>query len=93
MSRGLSCGTGGPPGLPAAIGIEQARDIHYRALTTYLTRHATFRQTRAALRRAALDLYGQATAAVVDAAYDLVGVQRDNGSTPRCNADFATACT
>jgi len=58
------------------IGIDRAGAIFYRALTQYLTSHADFAGARAATKRAALDLEGRDTAAIVDLAWDAVGVPK-----------------
>lgn len=57
-----------------ASGREKAERIFYRGFTAYLTPAATFRDARAATLRAARDLYGEAEAAQVAAAWAAVGV-------------------
>ncbi len=56
------------------IGVERAGAIFYRALAQYLTPQADFAAARAATVRAALDLEGSDTAAIVNLAWDAVGV-------------------
>jgi len=58
-----------------AGGRERAERIFYRGFTAYLTPSATFRDARAATTRAARDLYGEAEAAQVAAAWSAVGVE------------------
>jgi bacillolysin len=52
-----------------------AERIFYRGFTAYLTPSATFADARAATVQAALDLYGEAEAAQVGAAWTAVGVE------------------
>ncbi|HDU0754369.1 TPA: peptidase M4 family protein [Staphylococcus pseudintermedius] len=56
------------------IGQEQAEQIYYRALTSYLTSTSNFADAKASLVRAALDLYGEDVARQVEAAWEEVGV-------------------
>jgi thermolysin len=56
-------------------GREKAERIVYRGFTAYLTPSATFRDARAATLRAARELYGEAEAAQVAAAWSAVGVE------------------
>ena len=58
-----------------AGGREKAERIVYRGFTAYLTPSATFRDARAATLRAARELYGEAEAAQVAAAWSAVGVE------------------
>jgi Zn-dependent metalloprotease len=53
----------------------EAEHIFYRGFTLYLTPSATFADARGATVRAALELYGQATATEVGAAWSAVGVE------------------
>ena len=52
-----------------------AERIFYRGFTAYLTPSATFADARLATARAARDLYGEAEAAQVEAAWTAVGVE------------------
>jgi Zn-dependent metalloprotease len=56
-------------------GREKAERIVYRGFTAYLTPSATFQDARAATLRAARELYGEAEAAQVAAAWSAVGVE------------------
>ena len=56
-------------------GREKAERIFYRGFTAYLTPSATFRDARSATLRAARELYGEAEAAQVAAAWSAVGVE------------------
>ena len=56
-------------------GREKAERVFYRGFTAYLTPQAAFRDARAATLRAARDLYGDAEAAQVAAAWSAVGVE------------------
>ena len=56
-------------------GREKAERVFYRGFTAYLTPSATFRDARAATVRAARELYGEAEAAQVAAAWSAVGVE------------------
>ncbi|PCF43897.1 M4 family metallopeptidase [Staphylococcus delphini] len=56
------------------IGQQQAEQIYYRALTTYLTSTSNFADAKASLVRSALDLYGEDVASQVEAAWEEVGV-------------------
>ena len=56
-------------------GREKAERIVYRGFTAYLTPSATFRDARAATLRATRELYGEAEAAQVAAAWSAVGVE------------------
>jgi thermolysin len=56
-------------------GREKAERSFYRGFTAYLTPSATFRDARAASVRAARELYGEAEAAQVAAAWSAVGVE------------------
>jgi bacillolysin len=56
-------------------GREKAERIVYRGFTAYLTPQATFRDARAASVRAARELFGEAEAAQVAAAWSAVGVE------------------
>ena len=58
-----------------AGGREKAERIFYRGFTSFLTPSATFRDARAATVRAARELYGEAEAAQVAAAWAAVGVE------------------
>lgn len=58
-----------------AGGREKAERIFYRGFTAFLTPSATFRDARAATLRAARELYGDAEAAQVGAAWSAVGVE------------------
>ncbi|QHW36321.1 peptidase M4 family protein [Staphylococcus ursi] len=56
------------------IGQQQAEQIYYRALTTYLTSTSNFADAKASLVRSALDLYGDEVASQVESAWEEVGV-------------------
>jgi vibriolysin len=56
-----------------ALGIEKARQIWYRANTTYLTASSGFQSLRTALRQSATDLFGATEAAATDLSMDAVG--------------------
>ena len=56
-------------------GREKAERVFYRGFTAYLTPSATFRDARAASVRAARELYGEAEATQVAAAWSAVGVE------------------
>jgi bacillolysin len=56
-------------------GREKAERIFYRGFTSFLTPSATFRDARLATVRAARELYGEAEAAQVAAAWAAVGVE------------------
>jgi bacillolysin len=58
-----------------AANRDRAERIFYRGFTAYLTPSASFHDARDATRRAALDLYGEAEAAAVEAAWSAVGVE------------------
>jgi thermolysin len=58
-----------------AGGREKAERIFYRGFTAFLTPSASFRDARAATVRAARELYGEAEAAQVAAAWSAVGVE------------------
>ena len=64
-----------------ALGMSKAAAIVYRGFVTYLTATSQFKDARVATRRAALDLYDQATADAVDLAWDAVGVPDDRGGS------------
>jgi Zn-dependent metalloprotease len=53
----------------------EAEHIFYRGFTLYLTPSATFSDARAATVQAAVELYGEAPAAEVEAAWSAVGVE------------------
>jgi vibriolysin len=69
-----------------SIGKAAATKLFYRANTVYLTSNATFQALRNAVRQSALDLYDNATADAVNAAFDAIGV-----SGPVCTPG-ATRC-
>jgi bacillolysin len=52
----------------------EAEHVFYRAFTLYLTPSATFADARTATVQAALDLYGEAVATEVEAAWSAVGL-------------------
>jgi len=56
------------------LGIDQAGEIWYRALTVYLTSEATFADARDATVQSAADLQGSDAARTVAQAWSLVGV-------------------
>ncbi len=56
-------------------GREKAERIFYRGFTSFLTPSATFHDARVATLRAARELYGEAEAAQVAAAWSAVGVE------------------
>ncbi|MEJ7541516.1 M4 family metallopeptidase [Staphylococcus intermedius] len=56
------------------IGQEQAEQIYYRALTTYLASNSNFADAKASLVQSAFDLYGEDVASQVESAWDEVGV-------------------
>ncbi|MGV2876027.1 M4 family metallopeptidase [Macrococcus capreoli] len=56
------------------IGKSKSEQIYYRALTYYLTSTSNFKDTKEALIQSAQDLYGQAEADTIKAAWDAVGV-------------------
>ncbi|WP_144392393.1 M4 family metallopeptidase [Pleionea sediminis] len=60
------------------IGLSQAEQIFYRALTTYFSPSTDFAAARTGTAQAALDLYGQAAKTAVETAWCAVGV----GSCP-----------
>jgi hypothetical protein len=89
LAAGLSCGGDAVE----SIGLAAARDIHYRALTTYLPETATYADMRDALVQAAIDLYGATSPAVdaVDRAYDIIGAPNAYLEImPTCDRTFAT---
>lgn len=57
-----------------SLGIAQAQEIYYRALTVYLTPNSDFSYARAALEQSAYDLYGSSAANAVSQAWNNVGV-------------------
>ncbi len=57
-----------------AIGRTKAAAIWYRALTVYMTSSSGYADARTATHSAAIDLYGSAEAAAVDAAWDAINV-------------------
>lgn len=68
--------------LVPAQGLPTARDIFYRALTTYLTPASSFSFARIATVQSAMDLYGTSVAQGIDDAWEAVGVPQwwlDNG--------------
>lgn len=69
-------------GLPEALGVAQAEQIAYRALTQYLLRNAQFIDARLAFVSAARDLYGESAVAVVEQAFDAVEIFATDPATP-----------
>lgn len=63
-----------------ASGKEKAEKVFYRALTNYLTPVSRFVDLRIAAVQSAKDLYGDADAQQVAAAFDRVGILDDAGS-------------
>jgi vibriolysin len=56
------------------VGLDKARRIFYRALTTYFNANTNFAAAAAGTKQAALDLYDPATATSVEQAWAAVGV-------------------
>jgi Zn-dependent metalloprotease len=71
-------------GLPGAIGLDQAGQIFFRALTVYLTANSRFVDARIACIQAAGDLFGAGSpqAQGTAQAFDAVGITGGTGTPP-----------
>lgn len=58
----------------AAVGLDRAEKVYYRALSQYLTKSSKFTDARLAVVKAATDLFGTNVANAAAAAFDAVGV-------------------
>lgn len=65
-----------------AVGKEKAEQVYYAALSNYLTRTSNFKDCRASVLQAALDLYGSAEHDAAASAFDAVGILGDGNETP-----------
>lgn len=67
-----------------AVGMDNAADVYYRALTVYMTNNSQFIDARIAVIQAATDLFGAGSNQVTQAgnAFDQVGIYGGSGSNP-----------
>ncbi|MEM9830429.1 MAG: M4 family metallopeptidase [Bacteroidota bacterium] len=65
--------------IASEIGRDQAGELYYHALTTYLTASSEFIDLRQALLNSANDLFGATESQAVAAAFDAVGITEDVG--------------
>ncbi len=70
------------------VGLDKAEKVYYKALNSYITKSANFVDLKAAIERAAQDLYGEVIKNAATKAFEEVGIGDNIGSGSNAQQDI-----